>query len=233
MTLVSGVKITIQFNTQTFLTITWSCLHHLHPFYFIFLQTFQNIGCTAHYLSHGWTTPGVVGHVPRGLCPRRNFQCHHLCPTLAHHRCRRGELRRGRSHSSCRFRHCPIQCHCSLSLSPRLRLMNSQTQIWDPDETNFEEDTSDGKITKLRPDQFWTSANTRTGLGQIFSLACIFNSLNCNDSSITITITSIYFSYESTILISSILILWIWTQRSQLHLHFLNKSFKNFHLWSV
>ena len=85
----------------------------------------------------------------------------------------------------------------------------------------------------LGPDQFWTSANTRTGLGQIFSLACIFNSLNCNDSSITITITSIYFSYESTILISSILILWIWTQRSQLHLHFLNKSFKNFHLWSV
>ena len=66
----------------------------------------------------------------------------------------------------------------------------------------------------LGPDQFWTSANTRTGLGQIFSLACIFNSLNCNDSSITITITSIYFSYESTILISSILILWIWTQRS-------------------
>jgi len=153
LTLVSGVKITIQFNTQTFLTISWSCLHHLHPFYFIFLQTFQNIGCTAHYLSHGWTTPGVVGLVPRGLCPRRNFQRHHLCPTLAHHRCRRGELRRGRSRSSRRFRHCPIQCHCScsLSLGPRLRLMNSQTQIWDPDETNFEEDTSDGKITKLRP----------------------------------------------------------------------------------
>ena len=55
----------------------------------------------------------------------------------------------------------------------------------------------------LDPDQFWTSANTRTGLGQIFSLACILNSLNCDDSSITIT--SIYFSYESTILISSIL----------------------------
>ena len=80
----------------------------------------------------------------------------------------------------------------------------------------------------LGSDQFWTSANTRTGLGQIFSLACIFNSLNCNDSSITITITSIYFSYESTILISSILTLWIWTQRSQLHLHFLNKSLKIF-----
>jgi len=82
----------------------------------------------------------------------------------------------------------------------------------------------------LGSDQFWTLANTRTGLGQIFSLACIFNfnSLNCNDSSITITITSIYFSYESTILISSILILWTWTKRSQLHSHFLNKSLKIF-----